>query len=95
MVDNEPKLEVRQNNVVDAGTATVAQQYPSITTQWIESAIGSSITYVEVLYTQTFASVPDQWHTAGTGTIGYGTLTKENKRDLVARETGIAGRLRI
>jgi len=87
---------IRQNNVVDPGAAINPLQYPSITTQWVESTIGSSTTYVEIAYTQTFASVPDPWHTAGKGTIGYGTLTKKHKRDdAVARETGIAGRVRI
>ena len=71
-------------------------QYPSITTQWVESTLGgTTTTWVEVIYTQTFAKVPDQWYTAGAGTIGYGTLTSKGKRDLAARETGIAGRLRI
>lgn len=80
----------------DPGATLNPEQYPVATTQWIESAIGSSITYVEVMYTQTFASIPDQWQTAGTGTIGYGTLTKD-KRDIMPRQTGsgIAGRIRI
>lgn len=39
--------------------------------------IGSSTTWVEVIYTQTFASVPEQWATAGSGTIGLGTITGE------------------
>lgn len=33
------------------------------------------MTYVEVIYTQTFASVPDQMATAGSGSIGLGTIT--------------------
>lgn len=72
-------------------------QYPSITTQWVQSTVqngNGAQTYVQVIYTQTFAAVPDQLPTAGPGTIGLGTLTK-HKRDIEARATGIAGRLRI
>ena len=88
-------LRIRQGAAVqNPAAATVAVQYPSITTQWLETQIGSATTWVAVVYTQTFAEVPDQWPSAVAGTIGYGTLTK-NKRDIVARETGIAGRLRL
>lgn len=33
------------------------------------------ITNVEVVFTQTFAAVPDQWPSPSPGTIGMGTLT--------------------
>ncbi|TKA79656.1 hypothetical protein B0A55_03437 [Friedmanniomyces simplex] len=90
LVDNEPQphLEPRQGAVVANPAASInPEQYPIATTQWIESTIGDSTTYISVAYTQTFASVPDQWVTAGTGTIGYGTLTKNGKRDVPAVET--------
>lgn len=36
-----------------------------------------------VIYTQTFASVPDQWSSASSGSIGWGTIsTGNNKRDV-------------
>ncbi|KAK4554344.1 hypothetical protein LTR86_008552 [Recurvomyces mirabilis] len=87
-------LENRQGAAVVAPAATqAAVQYPSITTQWIESTIGSSATYVQVIYTQQFSAVPDQLPTAVPGAIGLGTLTKHGKRDMPI-ETGIAGRIR-
>ncbi|KAK6393652.1 hypothetical protein LTR65_002524 [Meristemomyces frigidus] len=94
--DEQPKLEIRQGGatVVTSAATTAASQYPSITTQWVETTIGESTTWVEVIYTQTFASVPLQWNTAGAGTIGYGTLKAASKRDIQAIETGIAGRIR-
>lgn len=57
------------------GTTVAATQAGTVTTNWVESEIGTSITYVEVIYTQTFASVPDQMATAGSGSIGLGTIT--------------------
>lgn len=104
LVDGEPKLELRQAvGVGGAGTPIInpaatqaALQYPSITTQWVESTIGSVATYVSIVYTQTFASVPDQWPTAGAGTIGYGTLSKRDAMpEPTPAPTGLAGRLRI
>ncbi|KAK5115854.1 hypothetical protein LTR85_009448 [Meristemomyces frigidus] len=88
--EEQPKLEIRQGGAADvAATASAAAvQFPSITTQWVETTIGAATTWVEVIYTQTFASVPDQWTTAGAGSIGYGTL--KSKRDIQARETGYA-----
>lgn len=73
-------------------------QYPSVTTGYFPSAIGNTVTYIAVVYTQTFIAVPDQWPSAGLGEIGYGTLAK-TKRDAIPEPTpdptGIAGRLRI
>lgn len=83
---------IRQN--VNAGTTlSQASQAPTITTQWVETMIGASTTWVEVIYTQLFSSVPDQWPSAKSGQIGYGTL-KQEKRDLPL-ETGVAGRIRV
>ncbi|KAK1820643.1 hypothetical protein LTR12_004946 [Friedmanniomyces endolithicus] len=84
--DPQPQLEPRQGAIVSNPAATLnPEQYPIATTQWIEStaANGGAITYVSVVYTQTFAPTPDPWYTAGKGTIGLGTLTKHAKRDIV------------
>lgn len=88
----------RQGAAVVATDATLdPSQYPSVTVQWFESTIAGTTTYVEITYTQTFASVPDQWPTAGAGSIGYGTLTDGGAKKRTAAEpmnTGVAGRIR-
>ncbi|KAK1089240.1 hypothetical protein LTR48_000797 [Friedmanniomyces endolithicus] len=84
--DPQPHLEPRQGAIVSNPAATLnPEQYPIATTQWIEStaANGGAITYVSVVYTQTFAPTPDPWYTAGKGTIGLGTLTMHGKREVV------------
>ncbi|KAK5711843.1 hypothetical protein LTR17_018211 [Elasticomyces elasticus] len=91
----QPHLEPRQGAAVANPVASLnPSQYPIATTQWLESTILGTTTYVSIAYTQTFAAVPDQLQTAGKGTIGLGTLTK-HKRDVEAVETGIAGRIRV
>ncbi|KAK5746629.1 hypothetical protein LTR17_000645 [Elasticomyces elasticus] len=90
MVDDavQPHLEPRQGAAVANPVASLnPSQYPIATTQWLESTILGTTTYVSIAYTQTFAAVPDQLQTAGKGTIGLGTLTK-HKRDVEAVETG-------
>ncbi|GAB7347085.1 hypothetical protein MBLNU459_g3216t1 [Dothideomycetes sp. NU459] len=72
----KPQLELRQAAGNDnLGTTQAATQAATVNTAWVETTIGSSTTYIEVIYTQTFASVPDQMTTAGVGTIGLGTIT--------------------
>lgn len=92
------ELERRQGAAVVAPGATLdPSQYPSVTVQWFESTIAGTTTYVEITYTQTFASVPDQWPSAGVGSIGYGTLTDGGAKKRTAAEpmnTGVAGRIR-
>ncbi|KAI5368019.1 Putative protein Kre1 [Septoria linicola] len=87
LVEDDHKLEARAQVQPDATTAVT--QAPAVTTLWMQSQIDSSVTYVEVVYTQTFASVVDQWPSPKSGEIGYGTLQKD-KRD--AEPTPIAGR---
>ena len=76
-------------------------QAPTVTTHWFETTVPEApfTTYVEVIYTQAFSSIPDQWPSAGQGQIGYGTLKatgkNKTKRDAMPEETGIAGRIRI
>lgn len=49
-------------------------QYPSITTQWVETKLPNGAkTWVPVVYTQTFAPVPDQLPSPVAGAIGLGT----------------------
>ncbi|CAK1362452.1 uncharacterized protein RHO25_004044 [Cercospora beticola] len=73
--DFEPRAIIQQPAAEPA-----ISQAPSITTIWMETTIGTSPTYVPVVFTQTFASVPDQWPAPKSGAIGYGTLHKEDKR---------------
>ncbi|OCK80409.1 hypothetical protein K432DRAFT_297765, partial [Lepidopterella palustris CBS 459.81] len=62
--------------VVAGAAATLAPgQVSPITTQWVESVINGVATWIEIIYTQTFAAVPEQLATAGKGEIGMGTLT--------------------
>jgi len=70
------KLELRQEDV-EAATTLAATQVNPVTTLWLPSNIGTTVTWVEVIYTQTFASVIDQWTTSGSGSVGMGTLTGE------------------
>jgi len=98
VAENMQELQRRQGAAVVATDATLdPSQYPSVTVQWFESTIAGTTTYVEITYTQTFASVPDQWPTAGAGSIGYGTLTDGGAKKRTAAEpmnTGVAGRIR-
>ena len=48
---------------------------PVVTTQWIETTIGSLVTWVPHVYTQTFAGTPGQLPEPGNGEVGMGTLT--------------------
>jgi hypothetical protein len=60
------------------GVATVlgSSDAPVVSTQWVETIIAGVRTWVEVIYTQTFAKVPDQLPTMILeGHIGMGTLT--------------------
>lgn len=100
-------IEARLTNlsIRQAGGATAinnaatlnALQYPSITTHWAQTTLADGqVTYAPVVYTQTFAAVPDQWASPIAGAIGYGTLSK-SKRDIAPEPTsnthGIAGRI--
>ncbi|PPJ50399.1 hypothetical protein CBER1_06973 [Cercospora berteroae] len=73
--DLEPRAIIQQ-----ADAQPAISQAPSVTTIWMATTIGTSPTYVPVVFTQTFASVPDQWPAPKSGAIGYGTLHEEEKR---------------
>ncbi|KAI6795866.1 hypothetical protein KC363_g2431 [Hortaea werneckii] len=100
--DENTHLEVRQNQNANLGVSfSQPSQAPTVTTHWFETTVPEApfTTYVEVIYTQAFSSIPDQWPSAGQGQIGYGTLKatgkNKTKRDAMPEETGIAGRIRI
>lgn len=88
-----PRLRQVQQDP-NAAASPEPSQAPIATTNWVETSLaGGAVTYVPEAYTQLFSPVPDQWPSPGVGTIGYGTL-KQNKRDVEAVQTGIAGRIR-
>ena len=73
-----PDLKKRQGAPAAAPAAqpTEAAQIPPATTYQINSlAAAGQWTQVQIVYTQTFVAVPDQWSSAGAGTIGLGTIT--------------------
>lgn len=70
-----PRLRQAAGNDNLGATLTQATQKDPATTNWVESTILGTTTWVQVLYTQTFASVVDQYTTAGAGSIGLGTHT--------------------
>ncbi|KAM0722162.1 hypothetical protein Q7P37_001603 [Cladosporium fusiforme] len=64
-------------------------QFPTVTTDWRPTKLpNGQITYWEDAYTQTFAEVPGQLPSPGSGSIGMGTLTKHDKRAVEAQPTG-------
>lgn len=70
-------LELRQAAGNDnlGTTLDQATQAGTVTSEWVESTNSITTTWVEMVYTQTFASVVDQLTTAGAGNIGLGTIT--------------------
>ena len=67
-------LDLRE--IVSAAAATqAASQYPTLTTDWVETTIGGAQTWVPLVYTQTFPSTYEVWPTAATGSIGLGTIS--------------------
>ncbi|OCT44863.1 hypothetical protein CLCR_06311 [Cladophialophora carrionii] len=72
-----PELKKRQGAPVAAPDAqpTPVGQISPITTYYINSEVApGSFAQVPVVYTQTFAPVPDQWPSPVPGTIGLGTI---------------------
>lgn len=68
-------LELRE--IVQSAAATqAATQYPTLSTDWVETSLaGGGVTWVPVIYTQTFPSVYEAWPTAASGEIGLGTIS--------------------
>ena len=102
-ISDAAHLEARQAGVglvdPDAAVGNVAGA-GAVTNYEINSQVGpSAATQVAVVYTQTFARVPDQWPSAKAGVIGMGNLKKRAAEPTVVEEarvlqTGIAGRIR-
>ncbi|KAF2238820.1 hypothetical protein EV356DRAFT_572880 [Viridothelium virens] len=78
-IAEEHSLELRQAvtpGAAPAAAATIATQPNPVTTEWIPSEVAPGSTpYVQVVYTQTFASVPSQAPSAASGEVGLGTIT--------------------
>lgn len=100
---DSPDLELRQIGLVNPDAAlTGVAGGGAVTNYQINSQVGpSAAENVAVVYTQTFAAVPDQWPSAKAGVIGLGDLAKRNVQaePTVVEEarvlhTGIAGRIR-
>lgn len=73
-----PEIELRQVNLVNPDAALTGIAGAGVVTNYyINSQIGPGVgTNVAVVYTQTFANVPDQWPSAQPGTIGMGGLKR-------------------
>lgn len=72
----EPLVNLDLREVVSAAAATpAASQYPTLTTEWVETTIGGTPTWVPLVYTQTFPSTYEVWPTAAAGSIGLGTIS--------------------
>ncbi|KAF2087793.1 hypothetical protein K490DRAFT_65073 [Saccharata proteae CBS 121410] len=69
-----------------AGTAITSPTMSlSSTTQWVEVTLtDGSTTWTPRVAVMTFAAVPDQLETAGSGAIGLGTLTGEKESKATA-----------
>jgi hypothetical protein len=80
------------------GLPVAVTQPPTITTDWRPTKLpNGEITYWEDIFTQTFASIPNQLPSPGSGSIGYGTLKRKNDKraEQTPAVTGIAGRVRV
>ncbi|KAK4988229.1 hypothetical protein LTR50_004055 [Elasticomyces elasticus] len=73
-----PKADLGPREIItNPVPAPAPSQYPTVTTAWIETVLpgGKITTWVQVVYTQTFAAVPDQLPSPASGNVGLGTLT--------------------
>src|SRR5215469_4292944 len=73
----EPTANLELREVVQgAPTTLAAEQYPTLTTNWVQtSPPGGGFTYVPLVYTQTFPSVYEPFPTPASGEIGLGTIS--------------------
>ncbi|KIW40102.1 uncharacterized protein PV06_07333 [Exophiala oligosperma] len=82
-----PDLKRQVTGQGPAVAATALSQISPITTYYANSMVDGSAVQVPVVYTQTFAPVPDQWPSPTAGEIGLGTIqgtigVVHSKRDL-------------
>jgi hypothetical protein len=73
----EPTANLELREVVQgAATTLAAEQYPTITTDWVQTSLpGGGFTYVPLIYTQTFPSVYESFPSPASGEIGLGTIS--------------------
>lgn len=86
-------IEARE--VVQNPAATMmTSQAPAATTYWIETLSPTTSTWVEIRFTQAFASVPSQGPSVLPGSIGMGTLTAVGAAQTHATaQTGASSRI--
>jgi hypothetical protein len=99
---NTPTRRARQavHDPNAGGLPVAVAAPPTITTDWRPTILpNGQTTWWEDIFTQTFAKVPSQLPSPGSGSIGYGTLKRKNSKRAEATETpavtGIAGRVRV
>jgi hypothetical protein len=73
----EPTVNLELREVVQGGATTLAAaQYPTITTEWVQTSLpGGGFTYVPLVYTQTFPSIYELFPSPASGEIGLGTIS--------------------
>lgn len=73
----EPTANLELREIVQGATTTLAaEQYPTLTTDWVQTSLpGGGFTYVPLVYTQTFPSVYESFPSPASGEIGLGTIS--------------------
>lgn len=70
--------QVAAGGGVAGAATTAAQQQSPVTTMWPETVLANGqTTWLPVVFSQSFASVPQQGSSAGAGSIGLGSITGE------------------
>ncbi|KAI9870029.1 MAG: hypothetical protein M1830_004772 [Pleopsidium flavum] len=73
---SEPNLELREIAAAVPAAAIVPVQVPPVTNVYVQTVLpNGQTTQVLVVYSQTYASIPNQGPTPVAGQIGMGTLT--------------------
>jgi len=97
----EEELKVRQ--VAGQGepvAATALTQMPPVTTYYVNEYKATGVVEVQVVYTQLFSAIPDQWPSATSGEIGLGTIqgtigVVKSKRGLPTQEAMLSSGARM
>jgi len=64
-------------------------QAPTVTSWWQETTLAGGVTtWIPITFTQTFASVPQQWASPGAGAITMGDGTKKSTVQTGDNESG-------
>ncbi|KIW21060.1 hypothetical protein PV08_01639 [Exophiala spinifera] len=69
-----PDLKRQVTGQGQAEAATALSQISPVTTYYANSMVDGTAVQVPVVYTQTFARIPDQWPLPTAGSIGLGTI---------------------